>query len=51
LRNAEVTWEEFLEYYNNISGSIDDDKYFDLMMRNTWNFDNITTQKGWRGDY
>lgn len=31
-----VTLEEFEEYYNNISCSIKDDKYFELMMINAW---------------
>ena len=31
-----VTYEEFLEYYNNISASIDNDQYFELMMTNAW---------------
>jgi hypothetical protein len=31
-----VTKEEFEEYYNNISASVDDDKYFELMMNNAW---------------
>lgn len=31
-----VTKEEFTEYYRNISASIDDDDYFELMMRNAW---------------
>jgi hypothetical protein len=31
-----VTKEEFLEYYNNVSGSIDNDQYFELMMNNAW---------------
>jgi hypothetical protein len=34
-----VTFEEFLEYYNNVSMSIDDDAYFALMMNNAWNLD------------
>ncbi len=35
-RDRRVTKEEFLEYYNNISCSIDDDAYFELMMNNAW---------------
>ncbi len=34
--NYVVTKEEFEEYYNNISASIDDDQYFSLMMNNAW---------------
>jgi hypothetical protein len=34
--NYVVTKEEFEEYYNNISASIDDDAYFKLMMENAW---------------
>jgi Ca2+-binding EF-hand superfamily protein len=34
-----VTREEFQEYYNNISCSIDDDQYFLVMMNNCWNLD------------
>jgi hypothetical protein len=29
--------EEFLEYYANVSASIDNDDYFALMMNNSWN--------------
>lgn len=50
-RNAQVTFEEFTEYYNNISSSIDDDRYFEQMIRTAWNLDNASGyQKGWRGD-
>lgn len=44
-----VTKEEFEEYYNNISASIDNDQYFELMMNNAWkiNDGNRTYNKGW----
>lgn len=35
-----VTKEEFIEYYNNISCSIDDDEYFVVMMTRVWDLDN-----------
>jgi hypothetical protein len=31
-----VTWPEFLDYYKGLSIGIDDDSYFELMMRNAW---------------
>ena len=49
-RDKSVTTEEFEEYYNNVSCSIDDDSYFELMMKNAWNFDNVKYQKGWAGE-
>lgn len=42
-----VTKDEWIEYYNNVSMSIDDDAYFDLMMNNAWNLDGSrVTKKG-----
>jgi len=37
--NYVVTKEEFDEYYNNISASIDDDAYFQQMMYSAWKLD------------
>ena len=37
--DGKITREEFIEYYNNISCSIDNDNYFTLMMNNAWNLD------------
>ncbi len=47
-----VTPEEFEEYYNNISMSIDNDEYFALMMKNAWRLDEAdrTYEKGWKGE-
>jgi hypothetical protein len=51
-RNHEITIEEWLEYYNNVSMSVDDDKYFEVMMNSAWNFDNSrVTKRGWGGQY
>lgn len=47
--------EEFVEYYANISVSIDNEEYFALMINNSWNVkgDATTYQKygkGWKDD-
>merc|ERR1712107_768682 len=34
--NGEVTIDEFTKYYQGVSASIDDDSYFELMLRNAW---------------
>ena len=31
-----VTWSEFKQYYQNLSASIDNTDFFELMMRNAW---------------
>jgi hypothetical protein len=42
-----VTRDEWEEYYNNVSASIDNDEYFSLMMNNAWNLDGkIATKPG-----
>eukprot|EP00349_Pseudokeronopsis_sp_Brazil_P000079 CAMPEP_0202956586 /NCGR_PEP_ID=MMETSP1396-20130829/1086_1 /ASSEMBLY_ACC=CAM_ASM_000872 /TAXON_ID= /ORGANISM="Pseudokeronopsis sp., Strain Brazil" /LENGTH=71 /DNA_ID=CAMNT_0049673669 /DNA_START=27 /DNA_END=238 /DNA_ORIENTATION=- len=37
--DGQITLDEFIEYYTNISANIDNDAYFDLMMSNTWQLD------------
>lgn len=51
-RDGRITLEEFLEYYDNVSISIENDEYFALMINNSWNIkgDAYTYQKfakGW----
>ena len=50
-RDHRINFEEFVEYYNHVSASIDDDRYFELMMNNSWNFENKSYDKGWGGDH
>lgn len=49
--DGKVTPEEFIEYYENVSMSIDDDEYFEVMMNNAWRMNANTTanneRKGW----
>lgn len=47
-----MTLDEFIEYYTNISASIDNDEYFNLMMNNSWNLSGDSNtykkfDKGW----
>lgn len=50
-RDGKINQGEWIEYYNNVSMSIDDDAYFSLMMNNAWNLDNSkVTKKGWGGE-
>lgn len=52
VRDGRVSLSEWLEYYNNVSMSIDRDDYFELMMTNAWNLDGSkVTKKGWAGEY
>jgi calcyphosin len=46
-----VTLNEFMDYYSNVSSSIDDDEYFKLMITNAWNLDNKSTAKAWGGEF
>jgi Ca2+-binding EF-hand superfamily protein len=50
-RNKEVTLEEFIDYYRNVSCSIDSDEYFELMIKNAWNLDNKSYAKAWASKY
>ena len=49
-RDGKVTLKEFQEYYNNISSTIDNDQYFELMITNAWNLNNVTYGKAWGGE-
>jgi len=50
-RDGTVTVDEWIEYYNNVSISIDRDDYFELMMNQTWNLKgDRVTKKGWGGE-
>lgn len=50
-KDGKITFDEFIEYYNNISMSIDDDRYFELMITNAWNLNNVQTKKAWGGEF
>ena len=39
-----VSQDEFIEYYRDVSASIDEDDYFELMIRNAWH---IAGGEGW----
>ena len=42
--DGKVTQQEFENYYSNVSSSIDNDDYFELMIRNAWH---ISGGTGW----
>lgn len=51
-KHCSVTPAEWIEYYNGVSMSIDDDAYFELMMNQAWNLKNDkVTKKGWGAAY
>lgn len=49
--DSNINLDEFMEYYENVSMSIDDDEYFELMMANAWGLPGNTTynnkKAGW----
>jgi len=50
-RDGIITMPEWVEYYNNVSMSIDKDEYFEAMMNSAWNLKNDkVTKKGWGGE-
>lgn len=51
-RDGGVSVGEWIEYYNHVSMSIDEDVYFETMMNTVWNLknDRVTT-KGWGAQY
>ncbi|TMW57501.1 hypothetical protein Poli38472_003426 [Pythium oligandrum] len=44
IHNGKITWDQWVHYYQNVSASIDDEDYFELMMRNAWH---ISGGVGW----
>jgi hypothetical protein len=54
-RDFRVELDEFIEYYTNISASIDDDMYFSSMMNAAWNLSGDASSykkfdKGWANE-
>lgn len=50
--DGRVTQDEFIEYYTNVSASLDNDEYFAIMMNNSWNLSGDANsykkqEKGW----
>jgi hypothetical protein len=48
-KDRKISLEEFYEYYNNISMSIEEDSYFEFMMNNVWNLDGNNKQQYSKG--
>ena len=51
-KDRKISLEEFYEYYNYVSMSIDSDEYFSVMMNNCWNLDGTVKKfnKGWKSE-
>lgn len=50
-REGIINTVEWIEYYNNVSMSIDEDNYFEAMMNSAWNMDKSkVSKKGWGGE-
>ena len=42
VHDGKVTREEFVNYYANVGASIDDDNYFELIVRNAWHISGVS---------
>jgi len=50
-RDGKINMDEWTEYYNNVSMSIDSDDYFKVMMNSAWNLDKSkVNKKAWGGE-
>lgn len=52
-KDRSIDINEFIEYYNNISCSIDNDVYFEQVINTCWNLNNENRNygKAWRGEF
>ena len=49
-RDRKVNLREYMEYYTNVGSSIENDQYFELMITNAWNLNNVSYKRGWGGE-